>query len=191
LGIQSARITELSTHIRLVFDSVYDPEAGKEADFTENPFFFGVHISDSEVGERGFAAHLMTFRPSFETGFLHNVDGSALVAQRHIHIDFKLLRRNFTQCFLAAKENIESVMDQWSRAWNTKVTDPHSYIRRFIRHHRLTNDFAESVIHAFEAEPQKNKYGIAVAVSRAAAKLPIDMRVDTEALCGQYLSEGA
>jgi hypothetical protein len=191
LGIQSAKIGEVSTHIRLLFSDGFSIGDSDPRDQEDSGFYYGVHISDSEVGERGFAAYPVTFRPVVETGFLHTVDGEPLVAQRHIHIDFKSLKRDFSECFAAAKENVETVTEQWQRAVDTPISEPHSYIRKFIRHHRLTNDFAESVIVAFDAEPVRSKFGIALALSRAATKLPIDMRVDTESLIGGYLAEGA
>ena len=185
LGIQSARIGEASTHIRLLFRKPL--ETGERS----HALFFGVHVSDSEVGERGFSADLVSFIPEHETGFLHTADGSHLITQRHIHIDFKLLRRNFMDSFDVAEENREIVTDMLTRAYGTPVSDPRSYIRRLVRHHRLTNDFADSAVHTYDALPEPNKFGVAVALSRAATKMPIDDRVNTEALVGQYLLEGA
>jgi hypothetical protein len=71
------------------------------------------------------------------------------------------------------------------------IRDPHTYIRRLLRHYRLTNDFAETSIVAYEAEPDPTKFGIALAISRAARRMDLDMRVDTEGLMGSYLLEGA
>lgn len=186
LGIQSYRVSEVSTHIRLLFA---DPSVvAQDGDL----FFFGVHVSDSEVGERGFAADLVSFRPEQETGFLHLVDGDHLTAQRHIHIDFKLLRQSFSDSFTLAKDNMEAVTEVITRAVMTPVRDAQSYIRRWVRHYRLTNDFAETVVHAYEAEPLPNKYGVAIAIARAATGLPtMDERVNTEAMVGAYLLEGA
>lgn len=189
LGVQSARISENSTHIRLLFPEYQDlSDTEIEA---SNKFYFGVHISDSEVGDRGFFADLVTFRPAHGVGFLHTVDGNHLVTQRHIHIDFKMLRRSFAECFAAARENFEPVMTLLQEAEATDVRDPHTYIRRLVRHYRLTNDFAETVIVAYEAEPRPTRYGIALALGRAAKRMETDMRVDTEALVGAYLLEGA
>lgn len=184
MGIQSARVREVSTHLRLVFHKSYELQ---ESD----PFYFGVHVSDSEVGERGFFADFVVYRPNHDMGFLPPIDGGHLVSQRHIHIDFKLLRRSFSECFDVAKENIETVRDMLTSAQSAPVTDPRTYIRRLVRHHRLTNDFAETVIVAYDAEPIPTRFGIALAVSRAARRMDVDMRVDTEALVGSYLLEGA
>jgi len=186
LGIQHARIGEVSTHVRLIFK----PSVPINEDM-DHPFHFGVHVSDSEVGERGFATDFISFRPNHEAGFLHLVEGSHLVSQRHIHIDFKMLRRDFAESFAVAQENQESVTELLNNAAVVNIRDPHSYIRRLVRHYRLTNDFAETVIHAYEAEPLATKLGIALAVSRASKRMPIDMRVDTETLIGNYLLEGA
>jgi hypothetical protein len=184
LGIQSAQIRETSTHVRLLFR---DPRALQDDD----PLYFGVHLSDSEVGERGFSVDMVTFRPAHETGFLHLVDGNHLVTQRHIHIDFKLLRRNVADCFAIAREQIENVWELVQSARRQAIRDPHTYIRRLLRHYRLTNDFAETSIVAYEAEPDPTKFGIALAISRAARRMDLDMRVDTEGLMGSYLLEGA
>lgn len=185
LGIQHARIGEVSTHVRLIFK--HSVSINEDMD---HPFHFGVHVSDSEVGERGFCTDFISFRPNHEAGFLHLIEGAHLVWQRHIHIDFKLLRRDFAESFAVAKESQESVSELLTGAAVSLVRDPHSYIRRLMRHHRLTNDFAETVIHAYEAEPVATKLGIALAISRASKRMPIDMRVDTEALVGNYLLEG-
>lgn len=183
LGIQHFKVGEISTHVRLVFDKGFT--VGDEE------FAYGVHVSDSEVGERSFSADLVSLRKEHEIGILHLVEGAHLVTQRHIHIDFKLLRRNFAECFDAAKENRELLVDLFSAAADTDVKDPHSYLRRLVRHYRLTNDFAETAIHAYEAEPKPNRFGIALAFSRASKRMPIDMRVDTEAIAGAYIMEGA
>jgi hypothetical protein len=189
LGIQSYKVAEGSTHIRMLFEEPTD--VTETDDGGADPFYFGVHVSDSEVGERGFSADMLSFRPVTEVGFLHLLDGSHLVTQRHIHIDFKLLRKNFADSFDVAKENIESIEEMLSRARGVPIKDAHSYIRRLVRHHRLTNDFAETVIHAYDSEPVPSKLGVAFSIARAATGLPVDDRVNTEALVGSYLLEGA
>jgi hypothetical protein len=188
MGIQSARISEMSTHLRLLFAKDYDLSADDDPDM----FYFGVHVSDSEVGARGFTADVVSFRPAHATGFIHpTVDGNHLISQRHIHVDFKLLRKGFADSFAAAEENVENVREILIGAHDTTIRDPHSYIRRWVRHERMTNDFAETVIHAYEAEPKPSKFGIALALTRAAKRMPMDQRVDTEAVVGNYLAEGA
>jgi hypothetical protein len=187
LGIHYAKIQEESTHIRLLYEDPIELGAGSISD----THYFGLHISDSEVGERSFISDFADYRVGSESSCLHKVDGKHLVNQRHIHIDFKSLRREFDESFIEASEYRETITDLLKTAQQASVRDPMSFIRKLVRHYRLTNEFAEAVIVAYESEPVATRYGIAQAFSRAAKRMPIDGQIDTEQFVGHYLLEAA
>jgi hypothetical protein len=179
LGIQFFKISEVSTHIRMLFSepSVVDSDE----------HYFGVHVGDSEVGERALTASFTDYRVSTENTCLHKVDGKHLVNQRHIHIDFKSLRRAFEEGFEIAKEQKDAVLDTLRYAQAAAITDAPNFIRKMIRHYRLTNEFAEAVVTAYESEPNPTKYGVVQALTRAARRMPIDAQIDVELMAGEFL----
>jgi hypothetical protein len=184
IGIQSARISD-NLHIRLLFDKSYNFGSKQNPD----PHFFGIHVSDSEVGERSFITDFTMFRIHCFNGSIHMVEGDHLLAQRHIHVDFKNLRRGFIEAFKRSIEYRDTVVDIFESAMSAEIKDAHSYIRRIVRHYRGTNEFAEAVIQAYDAEPAPTKFGVVQAITRAAKRMPVDSRVDTEAIAGQFLLE--
>jgi hypothetical protein len=186
LGIQEAKVGEESTHIRLLFDDRVEMDEEQS-----NAHYFGVHLSGSEVGERSFVLDAVDFRVNGHSGCLYKVEGGHLLSQRHIHIDFKMLRREFVEAFAVAKENEDTIVEALRTAQLATVRDPRSRIRQLVRHYRQTNEFAETVIVAYDSDPIPTKYGIVQALTRAARRMHIDDRVDTELLAGQIILEGA
>jgi hypothetical protein len=188
LGVQSAQVSEVSTHFRLLFETpirLNDPTTG-----VADTHFFGVHVCDSEVGARAFTADVVDYRPRSDSGCLYKLDGKHLVRQRHIHVDVPSVRRALDDGFSVARDSQDILMRILRAAQQVTVADTYAGIRRLVRQYRLPNEFAEAVLTAYETEPMPTFYGLVQAFTRAAKRLPIDLRVDTE-LCGGAFLLGA
>lgn len=190
LSIHFFKIGEESTHIRLLFFKepfdIYD-----EPSEYRNEHYFGIHISDSEVGERSFLVDFLDYRSKFDNYAVHLIEQDHLLAQRHIFIDFKFLLNDFLEAVEKVPEGFTAVESVLRTAYRTALGDVQTHIRKFMRHVRQTNDFTESVLAAYGGEAISTRYHVGQAISRAATKLPLDQRLNMEMIAGSYLLEGA
>jgi hypothetical protein len=75
--------------------------------------------------------------------------------KQHIHIQLSDLGRNFKEAFQVALDYRENLMETLQATRSQTVTDPHSMIRRIVRHYRGTKEFADLVVAAYEADPPR------------------------------------
>lgn len=191
LGLIYANVNNLSTHLRLAFNEPVDLGTTEAPDI----HYFGMHISDSEVGERALNMDYMLYRLACLNGLIVEVEGEKLLHQKHIFVNYSQLERNFKDAFSMALDYREQLIDTLQATRSQVVRDPFSMIRRIVRHYRGTMEFANAVIAAFEAEPpidgQATRYHIVNALTRAAKKQKIDQRYAIEEIAGKYLVEAA
>ena len=155
-----------------------------------------MHVSDSEVGERALNLDYMMYRLACLNGLIVEVEGEKLLHQKHIFIDRSKLGRSFREAFQVALEYRETLTETLQTTRSQVVSDPHSMIRRLVRHYRGTKEFADLVVAAYEADPPREgvkptRFDIVQAITRAARGMKIDRRYDVEGIAGQYLLDAA
>lgn len=187
MGVTYASIGETSTHLRLVFTEPLNIGTEQHPDL----HYYGLHISDSEVGSKALTVDFLFFRLVCLNGMMTKVEGDHILHTKHIHIDYPTLQREFMASVDTALQHKDTLFNLLDNAKSVNITDPHSQIRRLARHYRFTNDFADKVVEAYEQEPNPTRFGLVQAFTRAARQMPMDRRTDVESIAGQYLIEAA
>lgn len=181
-------VDEDSLNVRLVF-----PDLAHETPHPtrkNNSFFVGAHLLNGETGNCAVRVDLLLFELWCKNGAIRRINGSSIMMRRHFGRNFNL-GEEFETAFHAIRGKAAQTMDSFMRTHETKVADPIATLTKVMDSDRglFTERMREIVLSSFERWPQPTLYGVISALTQAAQSLPMDRRLDMEAIAGNLMGK--
>lgn len=150
-----------------------------------DPLKVGLLVGNSEVGSRAVTIWPFVFRAVCTNDLVVQTD-EALTA-RHIYLtESELKVRAATAINNAVRAGTE-VMDRFAATYKERVESPAEVIAKLAEKRRFSQELADAVVVAFQAEPHQSRWGVANAFTRAAQAMDEDERIALESFAGSYL----
>lgn len=182
--VASFDLSEESMHLRLL--QKMEPYEV----LPDDPYFFGLHIANSEVGKRSVSIDAVLYRLVCTNGLLRPIEGDRLLRQRHV-----LKARGYVKDMLLdgigkSLNMAQSLLSELTLAARTPVEGIEATITRLAGQWDLSKTFVKLAVQAVASERsayQETLYGLLNGLTAAAQSLGSDERYRVEALAGSLL----
>jgi len=157
--------------------------------------FQGFHMHNSEVGGSAWSIGSFMYRLLCLNGYIVRSKkgsggrgGGQLLYRTHVNIDsagiYKLLR----DALLRMEQSWEDQRALLTKLHTVTLQDPKEEIRQYVKRVKLSADFADKAVSAYDDEPIPTRIGVLHALSRAAQTFTdMDDRFRIETAAGDYM----
>jgi len=128
----------------------------------------GIHISNSEVGNRSVTVAGFVFRLKCLNGMVGGGgDGGGFVRFRHTG-DSDRLRDAVGAAIESTYLESTKICEQFKHAIKVRIDDPATRLQKITEDHDLTQEDFKAMLDAYVLEPDRNLYGVVNAITRHA-----------------------
>jgi hypothetical protein len=187
MGVQMGAANEHSFHIRALFREELNVGAktgGRDMEIDRHSL--GVHFVNSEVGKFSLRADLMVYRQICKNGMVAQSERSGLLHKAHRFIDKTTIGSEIQQAMEAVRSRQDELIQGLRSLRDQHLQNPEDDIRAFLREHKAPKEWIEFALQAYTQERLGTRFGVLQAMTRAAQKVVPDLRIEFEAIAGQY-----
>lgn len=175
-------------HLRLVFIQTEERIINEDLK-VDDTIMNGIDIVNSEVGRSSLRLEPMVFRLVCANGLkAWRQDGENGVRLRHIHIDQDELYKLINEGVEKGLNTANKINNRYKESRKMILANPVKEIYKIAEEEKLSKKMTDRIVKAYEIEPERNKYGVINAFTRAARDLEGDRKLEMEKLAGKILA---
>lgn len=180
--VHSFHLGETGMWLKIVFNDlgVEDPSS------TSTALKLGLVIGNSEVGCRAVTIEPLVYRLACLNDAIIRQEG--LLNQRHVGIGAHEIDTNVAKAVDKALKVGDTALEKFLGAHERQIENPVEVIKKLSENRGLSRANTDSVLMAFEAEPQNTQLGVVNAFTRAAKDMDEEASIDFERFAGSLLA---
>lgn len=176
-------------HLRVILNDIRS-DVGTLKDGRPDIHRIGVHIENSEVGQKSLHIKPMVYRQVCSNGLMMWVTDGDSMNQHHRGKDRVEMQELVEKYLVAAVHAGEEVLETLKRAKEINVEDPIQLIEKFGKEKKYSEKFVNQVKTSFESEKGNNVFYLVQAFTHAVQTLKNDdTRVEIEQDAGRLLHQ--
>lgn len=182
--IRSFSLSDSGFWMKITCDDLTVKDPSSEGNFLK----IGFVIGNSEVGKRQLTSNPFIFRQACTNDAVTVAEKS--VAQRHVHLDHETLRLMMTQSIAYAIRTGEEQLNKVLESREVLIKNPASVIKALCKKSQFSRKNQDSVLQAYQVEPEENAWAVVNAFTRAAQQIEdSDQRIEVESLAGNWMTQ--
>lgn len=147
----------------------------------------GILIGNSEVGSRSISVEPFVYRQTCTNDLV--VQEAEAMKARHVGgLLSRELSWRMTESMGKALKSGNELMDRMAQAYDDRIEKPEDIIKAIAEKRNLTQKITKEVQMSYAVEPDKNRFGLMNAFTRAAQRFTGDQRIELERLGGSLLT---
>ncbi len=170
---------ERGMHLRIGFPDLQSA-VGQLDNGHPDDHMVGIHISNSEVGQKSVMVAPMVYRLVCTNGLMRWQADGDIFRQRHIHLREYEMTGRVAQAVTDAVKGGDKLLDEVVILKDIEIPNPIAEIKKLAEQRKYTNKLTDKLVSSFHEEPGNTKFHTLKAFTRAARVLKGDERVDLE-----------
>jgi len=183
-SIRSFHLHDKGFYLKVTSDdlAVPDPTA------RNNDLKVGFIVGNSEVGTRDLFSFPFVYRAFCTNDMV--IEWSKAMRRRHAHLTKDALKLQLTQSLAHALRTGDQLLAQLLALREERIEKPVDVIKSLVKQAKYSKRIEDEAVLAFDEEPEKNRWGVVNAFTRAAQKeSEMDDRVAIEIWAGGLVQD--
>lgn len=174
--VKDFTLEETNMFLKLVSNEIWDVESGLKA---------GVMIGNSEVGMGSVSVEPFVFRQPCTNDLV--VAREKRFRHAHIHLTAWELTRRMAEAVSESFRLASSILEKFLKCRAEPIEDPVAVIRQLAEARKFSQKLTDETVSNYFLEPERSRFGVINAFTRAAQGLAPLQRIEMERFAGTLL----